>query len=87
MSVHWDRLDVKVAVKYPKSYGRHGAKGHDAALEAKGGADEDEVRLTLSFRGRPLRYPLSLYSSYISMCLSISPALSGWCVLFVLSFA
>ncbi len=45
MAVHWDRLDVKVAVKYPKSYGRHGTKGgNDAAttIDTKGGADEDE---------------------------------------------
>lgn len=30
MSVHWDRLDVKVAVRYPKSYGPW--EGHNAKV-------------------------------------------------------
>lgn len=29
MSVHWDRLDVKVAVRYPKSYGPRAGKDQD----------------------------------------------------------
>lgn len=29
MSIHSDRLDVKVAVRYPKSYGPRGGKGQD----------------------------------------------------------
>lgn len=34
ISVHWDRLDVKVAVRYPKNYGPVSKTD-----------DEDEVRL------------------------------------------
>lgn len=36
MAVHWDRLDVKVAVKYPKSYGpRNGREERLAAMKAE----------------------------------------------------
>eukprot|EP00903_Cladosiphon_okamuranus_P010099 g9564.t2 len=38
-SIHWDRLDVKVAVRYPKSYGPHGGKGRDDGI---GDMEEDE---------------------------------------------
>ena len=44
MAVHWDRLDVKVAVKYPKSYGpKSGREERLAAMKA------EEVRVRSSF--------------------------------------
>lgn len=33
MSIHWDRLDVKVAVRYPKSYGPRGSGGKGTAAD------------------------------------------------------
>lgn len=38
IGIHEDRLDVKVAVRYPKSYGRRSSKGQ----EQKEGLGEDE---------------------------------------------
>lgn len=44
MSVHWDRLDVKVAVRYPKSYGPRGGKGKGrGSLEEEKNDDADKV--------------------------------------------
>lgn len=48
MSVHWDRLDVKVAVRYPKSYGPRGGKGREK-LQLGGDEDADKVRWRASF--------------------------------------
>lgn len=46
MSVHWDRLDVKIAVRYPKSYGpwARGAKKLSTQLEddQDGNHEEDQ---------------------------------------------
>ena len=41
MSIHWDRLDVKVAVRYPKTYGPRGGKGQGTLEEDD---DADKVR-------------------------------------------
>lgn len=43
ISIHWDRLDVKVAVRYPKSYGPRDRKGRNRLGE--GNVDQDQVFL------------------------------------------
>lgn len=43
MSVHWDRLDVKVAVRYPKSYGPRDGKGKGQSAEGGGDFKDDQV--------------------------------------------
>lgn len=49
-SVHWDRLDVKVAVRYPKSYGPSAGKACDRLAgveEEEEENDQTEVRAPL----------------------------------------
>lgn len=43
VSVHWDRLDVKVAVRYPKSYGPYagGVRNRQASVED----EEDQIEV------------------------------------------
>lgn len=42
--MHWDRLDVKVAVKYPKSYGpRSGKEEREKRLKAKKATKAEKV--------------------------------------------
>lgn len=43
MSVHWDRLDVKVAVRYPKSYGPRGGKRREDSNSMDQEDDADKV--------------------------------------------
>lgn len=48
ISVHWDRVDVKVAVRYPKSYGPRDGKRPKARLDFMDG-NEEEDELVVSY--------------------------------------
>lgn len=45
MSIHWDRLDVKVAVRYPKTYGPRGGKGKGKGKGRDSMEDEDAEKV------------------------------------------
>lgn len=47
MSIHWDRLDVKVAVRYPKSYGPRGGKGRDNDIDNDNMEEDDDDKVHL----------------------------------------
>lgn len=42
ISVHWDRVDVKVAVRYPKSYGPRDGKRPKARLDFMDDNEEED---------------------------------------------
>lgn len=47
MSIHEDRLDVKLAVRYPRSYGPWAGKGRSGSIGGEEEEDEQEVRAFL----------------------------------------